>query len=275
MQADKEQTPQEKTPVAATATATTSNEEKKALDFKSLHFGWFVGHALVVLNTLIFAVSNLVFHPLGFFYRLAYLGVIASYGIVLWNSYKPLTNKESYFKLMLLDENFQYLVIAVFFLFSRRVAVTLIPFFVYSVFHVLDFADADLIPSLAPHQTKIQSHIKDIVSKYYDTAMILVAKIEVCGVMTRLVLGLFVFRSSILSVLVYAQFLRMRYFMCEHTRKFLTELGSKVDQALTPPTAHPKIPPAVIKAYATAKEKLTMGSKPAPAAPATTAKKQL
>lgn len=70
--------------------------------------------------------------------------------------------------------------------------VTLIPFFIYSVFHVLDFVDADLIPQLAPHQTKIQSSIQSIVSKYYDTAMVLVAKIEVCGVMTRLVLGLFV-----------------------------------------------------------------------------------
>ncbi|KAK4515144.1 uncharacterized protein ATC70_002754 [Mucor velutinosus] len=269
MQAEKEQAPQEKT---STTNASTSNEEKQALNFKSLHFGWFVGHALVVLSALAFAISNLVFHPLGFFYRLAYLGVIASYGIVLWNSYKPLTNKESYFKLMLLDENFQYLIIAVFFLFSRRVAVTLIPFFIYSVFHVLDFVDADLIPQLAPHQTKIQSHIQNIVSKYYDTAMILVAKIEVCGVMTRLVLGLFVFRSSILSILVYTQFLRMRYYMSEHTREFLTELGTKVDKALTPPTAHPKIPPAVVNAYATAKEKLRVGSTPAPA---TTAKKQL
>ncbi|CAO3654167.1 unnamed protein product [Mucor fragilis] len=268
MQAEKEQTPQEKTPIVNA----TASQEKQALDLKSLHFGWFVGHALVVLNTLIFAVSNLVFHPLGFFYRLAYLGVIASYGIVLWNSYKPLTNNESYFKRMLLDENFQYLIVAVFFLFSRRVAVTLIPFFIYSVFHVLDFVDADLIPQLAPHQTKIQSSIQSIVSKYYDTAMVLVAKIEVCGVMTRLVLGLFVFRSSILSILVYAQFLRMRFFMSQHTRDFLTELGTKIDKALTPPTAHPKIPPAVINAYATAKDKLTMGSKPAPA---TTAKKQL
>ncbi|CAO3654170.1 unnamed protein product [Mucor fragilis] len=174
MQAEKEQTPQEKTPIVNA----TASQEKQALDLKSLHFGWFVGHALVVLNTLIFAVSNLVFHPLGFFYRLAYLGVIASYGIVLWNSYKPLTNNESYFKRMLLDENFQYLIVAVFFLFSRRVAVTLIPFFIYSVFHVLDFVDADLIPQLAPHQTKIQSSIQSIVSKYYDTAMVLVAKIE-------------------------------------------------------------------------------------------------
>jgi hypothetical protein len=57
---------------------------------------------------------------------------------------------------------------------------------------------------------------------------------------------------------VYAHFIRMRYFMSTYTREFLSEIGTKMDKSLTPPTAHPKIPPAVIKAYATAKEKLAM-----------------
>lgn len=48
----------------------------------------------------------------------------------------------------------------------------------------------------------------------------------------------------------------MRYYMSSYMCAFLTDLGKKVDGLLTPPTAHPKIPPAVIKAYATAKEKL-------------------
>lgn len=59
-----------------------------------------------------------------------------------------------------------------------------------------------------------------------------------------------------MSVLVYGHFLRMRYHMSTYTRDFLTEVGGKIDKFLTAPTAHPKIPPAVIKAYATAKEKL-------------------
>lgn len=57
--------------------------------------------------------------------------------------------------------------------------------------------------------------------------------------------------------MIYAQFLRMRYYMSTDSREFLTELGSKVDRFLTPPTAHPNVPPAVLKAYATVKEKTT------------------
>ncbi|CEP12618.1 hypothetical protein [Parasitella parasitica] len=268
MQAGKDQIPKDK----VQSQNPGLKDEEKAFDFKSLHFGWFVGHALAVLCCGFFVISNLFFHPLGFFYRAAYLGIVASYGIVLWNSYKPLTNNEFDYKRVLLDENTQYLIVAVFFLFSTRIAVTLIPFFIYSVFHVLEFVNTDLIPNLAPHQTKMQSTINDIITKYHDKSMALVAKIEVCGVMARLVLGLFVFQSSVLSVLVYTQFLRMRYYMSGYTREFLNELGTKTDRALTPPTAHPKIPPAVINAYATLKEKLNLGAQPIPA---TTAKKTL
>lgn len=236
------------------------------LDVKSLHFGWFVGHFSVVACSTLFFLSQLIFYPLVFFYRLAYLSVIASYGIVLYNSYRPFTSSEPYFKRMLLDENTQYMIIAVYFLFSRRIAVTLLPFFIYSVFHVLEFTYKQVIPSFAPQQKDIQSKLKSLVDKYHDLAMVYTAKIEVCGVMTRLVLGLFVFRSSLLSVLLYTHFLRMRYYMSSDMRQFLNETGTKIDQLLTPPTAHPKIPPAVIKAYATAKEKYY-----AKAVPATTA----
>jgi hypothetical protein len=76
-----------------------------------------------------------------------------------------------------------------------------------------------------------------------------------------------------LSVLVYTHFIRMRYYMSSYTRDFLTDLGTKVDGLLTPPTAHPKIPPAVIQAYATAKQKLS--KKPVTAPDASPLKKKL
>ena len=70
--------------------------------------------------------------------------------------------------------------------------VALLPFYIYSIFHVLEFTHKQLIPSFAPHQTGIQSKIQALVNQYHDLAMEYTAKIEVCGVMTRLVLGLFV-----------------------------------------------------------------------------------
>ncbi|KAI8076390.1 uncharacterized protein B0P05DRAFT_545682 [Gilbertella persicaria] len=241
----------------------TEEKSKAKLEFKSLHFGWFAGHVWVVLNTTVFLLSSLFFHPLSLFYRSAYLGIVVSYGIVIYNSYKPLlTSEESNIKRVLLDENAQYLGIALYFLISSRVSISLLPFFIYSIFHVLTYVDSDLIPNLAPHQSNIQKSIQKIITERFEQAMVLGAQLEVYGVMGRLVLGFFVFRSSILSILLYGQFLRMRYHMSPRARQVLTELGTKVDSMLTPPTAHPKIPPAVLKHYATFKE--AMFAKPLP-----------
>lgn len=65
----------------------------------------------------------------------------------------------------------------------------------------------------------------------------------------------------------------MRYYMSTDTRDFLTDIGTKIDRLLTPPTAHAKIPPAVINAYATAKEKFASKNIVVPTA--TTTKKKL
>ncbi|KAI9481259.1 MAG: hypothetical protein EXX96DRAFT_566031 [Benjaminiella poitrasii] len=230
----------------------------KKLDFKNLHFIWFVGQFLVFVNGIIFFLSMALFHSLGLFYRVAYLGVLISYGIVLYNSYKPFNSQQLYFKKMLMDENTQYFLIALYFLFTRRIAITLLPFVMYSTFHVNDFGKNNLIPCLpASAQTKwpLISTVKKMdTGKLYEQLMPIVSKIEIYGIMTRLILGLFVFRSSLFSVILYAQFLHMRYYMSPYTRQILTDLGLKFDQFLTPPTAHPKVPSAVINVYAKAKE---------------------
>ena len=83
----------------------------------------------------------------------------------------------------------------------------------------------------------------------------------------------FRFRSNLISVLLYAHFLRMRYYMSTDMRKFLNTSAAQVDALLTPPTAHASVPPAVIKAYATAKEKLGAAKAPQVAAPAVEKKK--
>ncbi|CAO3693022.1 unnamed protein product [Rhizopus stolonifer] len=235
---------------------TSPTENSANFNFKTLHFGWFVGHAVIVLNSLLFYLSCALFHPISFFYRFAYLSAIVTYGIVLYNSYKPFSQGIP-FKRMILDENTQYAIIAVYFLISKRKMVTLLPFLVYSVFHVSDHLESQLIPALMPHQTQLKSKLKEIRAKYYERAMVLTSQYEVCGILLPFVLGLLVFRTSMTCLLVYVHFLRMRYYMSEYTRDYINSLYFKVDQLLTPPTAHPKIPPAVIKAYSTVKEACT------------------
>lgn len=57
-----------------------------------------------------------------------------------------------------------------------------------------------------------------------------------------------------MSVFLYAQFLRFRYHLSSYTRQAFTVLRTTLDRLLLPPTADPRIPPAVAKVYVTLKD---------------------
>ncbi|KAI8373131.1 uncharacterized protein BYT42DRAFT_500865, partial [Radiomyces spectabilis] len=182
---------------------------------------------------------------------------ILSYSIILYHAYKP------FVKRILLDENFQYCSLAVYFLVSRRVSISLLPFAIYAVFHTADYTRTVLLPAFAPQNTQLQEQLKSVTSRFRNQAMDYVSKVEVFGVFARLLLGLFVLRSTVFSILFYLHFLRMRYYMSPQMRKTLTGIYTRVDAFLLPPTAHSKVPPAVSKAYSTVKSILCQ-SKPNP-----------
>ncbi|KAI8975049.1 hypothetical protein BDF20DRAFT_823089 [Mycotypha africana] len=206
---------------------------------------------------------------------MAYVGTLIAYSIVLLNSYQPFSNKQPYFKQMLLDENFQYYIIALYFTFAkRRIAVSLLPFFIYALFHVLEYTHSNIIPHFASHRTTLQVKIKRLVDMHYDTSIKLVSKIEIYGVMTRLIFGFFMFKSTLLSILVYGQFLRMRYYMSENSRECFNTIGRKVDDVFAPTTGQAKVPSAVSEMYIKVRNIVTKQAtkkkqQPAPMAPTT------
>ncbi|CAO3646198.1 unnamed protein product [Cunninghamella blakesleeana] len=220
-----------------------------------LHLAWFGGHAITTTTSLAFFLSIVLFHPSTLFYRFAYLAAVGSYSITLFNAYKPTDKKNDInFKRILLDENTQYLLIAFYFLWSKRIAVSLVPFFIYSLFHVVQFTQAHLIPNFAPHAASLGDKLKTLGDQHYSSCMHLVAKYEVFVVMGRLVLGLFIFRSTIFSVLLYGHFIRMRFYTSSYMRDTFHFIGVKLDQYLLPENAHPKLPPAISKYYQTFRE---------------------
>lgn len=83
--------------------------------------------------------------------------------------------------------------------------VTLIPFFIFSIFHTLSYFNSNIIPLIIPTTnddnqdsktkgpeiiSKIDSNIQYFTDNYHATAMQYVAYIEVIGILGRLVLGL-------------------------------------------------------------------------------------
>ncbi|CAO3593010.1 unnamed protein product [Absidia cylindrospora] len=179
----------------------------------SLHFAWFASHATLTVTSILYLLSWLLIHPNNYLYRFSYLSAIVAYSISLYNTYKPtLKTCDVAIKRMLLDENSQYLLLAVYFLWTRRLTVSLVPFFIYSLFHVGEYVQNSLIPAVAPHASSIGDKLKAVIDQHYTQTMTLVANYELFVVMGQLILGLFVLQSSLFSILFYAHFIRMRYY---------------------------------------------------------------
>ncbi|CAO3694363.1 unnamed protein product [Umbelopsis ramanniana] len=175
-----------------------------------------------------------------------------------------------YLQKLMLDENFQYFMLAFYWYCNKPITVTLVPFATYSVFHASSYLRSNVIPTLFPvtssqsngeaaaaannaWQTKFQRKIKAWTDMRYGTAMKFVAQVEVVGVMGRLILGAITFQSSLLAPLLFAHFLRLRFHLSSYTRGAFRDLNNRMDKLLLPPNAHPSIPPAVGHVYTTIK----------------------
>ncbi|KAI8083362.1 uncharacterized protein B0P05DRAFT_467831 [Gilbertella persicaria] len=249
--------------------ATASFQERALALVKTLQFAWFFGHVLTLYGTLTYTLSVLLFRSNSSFYKIAYLGALVSYGVVIYKSHgRPQPNAE-YARKLVMDENAQYLLLALFWFFSNPITVSLIPFFTFSAFHALGYIRTNIIPNLFPRpttasnsgdasvswQAKTQQQIKSLTDKYYGAAMRFVAQSEVTVIAVRLLIGLL--RLNFMPIILFAQFLRFRYHLSTYTRQTFTELRVKFDGLLLPPSVDPRIPPVVTKAYITIRDMIT------------------
>lgn len=132
--------------------------------------------------------------------------------------------------------------------------IALLPYAVYSVFHVATYTRANLIPVITPPppaadasspRPKVNSpladRIGDFVKAYYDSSMAVVATLEI-AIWFRILLSAIIFapRSWILLTL-YTVFLRARYSQSTHVQAAFGALNARVDSLVgaqgTPPAA--------------------------------------
>ncbi|KAF9195160.1 hypothetical protein BGZ51_004587 [Haplosporangium sp. Z 767] len=119
--------------------------------------------------------------------------------------------------------------------------VALIPYAVYALFNALNYARINLMPESA-----LALKIKSWTEQNHGQAMVLVAYVEIIGVMGTLVLQALTFQGSLLWPIAYAFFLRFRYFFSIHTRAAFAVLRARLDAKVV---GNPKIPPKAIMAY--------------------------
>ncbi|KAJ2488781.1 Transmembrane nucleoporin [Coemansia sp. RSA 2050] len=265
--------------VPAGARPTTTGERLSALA-KTAQFYWWAGHMVVLIfGTLYYVKRPFGWREANWYYGKAYVGALASYTIVIYKTYGPPQMNLAFAQRLLVDENVEYLMLAMYWAWCRPIWVTLLPFVVFSLFHVITYTRSSLIPLFFPEVPaeiqrgraggqpvasvagRVSRFMGEWSSKYYSPALREVGVWEVAVIGVWVVLGAVTLQTPLTAPLAYFQFLRMRYALSAPTRAAFRRVRVFLDRLLTPPAAHPGVPGVVADGYIKVRDVLVrMGS---------------
>ncbi|KAJ5785760.1 uncharacterized protein N7503_010972 [Penicillium pulvis] len=241
-------------------------ERLKALA-QTLQFAWFVGHLTLLLSVFRYSLSFIFFNYYSstarISYRLAFISAAVTYGIVVYKGHFARGvqgNLPTIVTKLISDENVQYLGMALVWLYSRQLILALLPFSVYSVFHVATYSRMYLIPTLQPtvqgaganspgspsskpatKQNALAETIGRFIKQYYDASMGVVATLEIL-LLFRLILSAIAFsKGSWVLLLVYLSFFRARYAQSSFVQQAVRQLTARADASIS----HQSTPPQV------------------------------
>ncbi|KAJ4422976.1 Transmembrane nucleoporin [Gnomoniopsis sp. IMI 355080] len=195
-----------------------------------------------------------------FYYRTAFVSAALTYGIVVYKTLRARAKAGLHLTpqvavSLLGDENVQYLLMALVWLFSPSYYFALLPYAIYSIFHFATYTRSTVIPTIIPPtqvpaadgakpQTKnhwIADYIGTFVKEYYDMSMSVVAGLEI-ALWVRLLISAILFqRRSWILLALYTVFIRARFSQSSHVQNSFSALEARIDSQLgaqgTPPAA--------------------------------------
>lgn len=228
---------------------------------QTLQFAWFFGHVALLFSITRYAYSYVTFNYFSgiakFSYRATFFSAAATYGIVVYKAFRArarATGKQVTSPIVIAaDENVQYLAMAIVWLWSSQYPLAMLPFGVYSVFHVATYSRTNLIPILkTPSQVDGASKtatkpnawadgIGRFVKEYYDSSMGLVASLEIALWGRIFLSAIFFSKGSWVLLVIYTVFLRTRYAQSSFVQNQFRHLEARIDSLVgaqsTPLTA--------------------------------------
>ncbi|KAF2472821.1 uncharacterized protein BDR25DRAFT_258288 [Lindgomyces ingoldianus] len=238
---------------------------------QTLQFAWFCGHVTLLLSMLRYSLSYVTFNAASRWaavsYRFAFMSATVTYGIVVYKAYRARmrSGKQGGIISLATDENVQYLtnpltVMALVWLFSRQIPLAVLPFAVYSVFHVATYVRSNLLPTIQPPPSSASPSAKPkpnaasetigkFVKEYYDGSMTLVAILEIALWFRVFGSALLFQKGSWILLCVYTVFFRARYAQSSFVQGAITQLVGRVDAQL----ANQSTPPALRQGWVTFK----------------------
>ncbi|OBZ79662.1 Tetra-spanning protein 1 [Grifola frondosa] len=203
------------------------------------HYLWAAGHFVLLISSLRYFLAWMLFRSVSsWWYKVSFMGALVSYAIVCQKSLGTPQPNPAWVKRAIVDENMQYFLLAFFWWYSRPIAIALLPYTIFSLFHALTFTRTTLMPQLLPQGPPataggpptphpLAKKLQVWVKTNYDTAMKAVAFTELL-IMARVLVGALTWQVSLISPFVYAQFLRQRYYQSNFTRSAVANVNERV-----------------------------------------------
>lgn len=188
-----------------------------------------MGHVLTLWGifffTLTFIKSGSRFHR--FWYQLALFGIIESFGILL---YQLIAKKALKVNQILKDDNTQYFLLgSVFLLFRPYVLIPLLPFALFSLFHVLAYTKGFLLPIFGMSDSGISKQIENFITKNNTKSIQLASLIEIYSFLWLTLRVILFRRRSLFPWVFYAVFLKVRYEKSVFTRNYFKTIELQLD----------------------------------------------
>lgn len=145
-------------------------------------------------------------------------------------------------------------------LFFRQIPLAVLPFTVYSVFHVMTYTRASILPTIAPpaqsaspggkpKASPLSDTIGNFVKNYYDQSMTLVAALEI-ALWFRILGSAIIFQKGSWILLgTYSAFFRARYAQSSFVQNAVSFGTARLDATF----ANQSTPPAVRQGWETVK----------------------
>lgn len=216
------------------------------------HYLWASGHFLLLFSSLTYVWAAITFKTAStWWYKAALTGALISYAIVCQKSLGTPQPNAAFVRKALLDENVQYFLLAFFWWSSKPVLFSLLPFMIFSLFHVLTFTRTGLMtqflppgppatPGGPPTPHPVAKKLQVWTKANFEPAMKIVAYIELI-ILVRVLVGAVTLQTSIVAPIVFAHFLRQRYYQSSFTRDAIGHADAKIGEFVR----REGIPPAV------------------------------
>ncbi|CCF58873.1 hypothetical protein KAFR_0F02760 [Kazachstania africana CBS 2517] len=208
---------------------------------KTLQFNWFIGHSIVFFSAIWYLFS---FNP--FFYRLAYVGVTLSFGIITYQQYF-LKSIPKTAQTLLHDENILYFVMSIFWLFTPIFSISLLPYLSFSIFHSLKYVTNVLLPTVWKFnaEDKIITVLRNFITDYNEKCMYWVGTTEIITFIILFFKAILFYRRSWILLVVYTLFIKIRYEVSKYSKTAFAQWRVRLDGLIS----HPSVPIPVKKGY--------------------------